>query len=173
MNSKLIIYLMAGVGVIFMGIVVAYVILSKKLKASDTMQIKQLREGTQEKSFSFEILYQKLYTMYIKNPFTKRYLFKIRRRLEIINIDDEYLTRKQTAQILTRTLLLVIPITIAIIWLTHKNYLLLSILLIFEVFIFLIKLLFHKEISAHIELSTFGTSNKAVLIESMTGSCGL
>ena len=41
MNSKLIIYLMAGVGVIFMGIVVAYVILSKKLKASDTMQIKQ------------------------------------------------------------------------------------------------------------------------------------
>ena len=55
---------MAGVGVIFMGIVVAYVILSKKLKASDTMQIKQLREGTQEKNFSFEILYQKLYTMH-------------------------------------------------------------------------------------------------------------
>ena len=68
---------MAGVGVIFMGIVVAYVILSKKLKASDTMQIKQLREGTQEKNFSFEILYQKLYTMYIKNPFTKRYLFNV------------------------------------------------------------------------------------------------
>ena len=42
-------------------IVVAYVVLSKKLKASDTMQIKQLREGTQEKSFSFEILYQKLW----------------------------------------------------------------------------------------------------------------
>ena len=41
-----------------MAIVVAYVVLSKKLKASDTMQIKQLREGTQEKSFSFEILYQ-------------------------------------------------------------------------------------------------------------------
>ena len=37
-----------------MAIVVAYVVLSKKLKASDTMQIKQLREGTQEKSFSFE-----------------------------------------------------------------------------------------------------------------------
>lgn len=58
MNSKLIIYFMAGVGVLFMAIVVAYVVLSKKLKASDTMQIKQLREGTQEKSFSFEILYQ-------------------------------------------------------------------------------------------------------------------
>ena len=56
-----------------MAIVVAYVVLSKKLKASDTMQIKQLREGTQEKSFSFEILYQKLYNIYIRKPFTKRY----------------------------------------------------------------------------------------------------
>lgn len=86
------------------------------------------------KKHTSEILYQKLYVRYIRIPFLKRYLLKIRRRLEIINIDDEYLTRKQTAQILTRTLLLVIPITIAIIWLTHKNYLLLSILLIFEVF---------------------------------------
>ena len=134
MNSKLIIYLMAGVGVIFMGIVVAYVILSKKLKASDTMQIKQLREGTQEKSFSFEILYQKLYTMYIKNPFTKRYLFKIRRRLEIINIDDEYLTRKQTSTILTRALAMIIPITLVIILITKSNTLLMSILLLFELF---------------------------------------
>ena len=85
MDSKIIIYLMAGVGVLFMLIVAAYVILSKKLKASDTMQIKQLREGTKEKSFSTEIIYQKLYNIYIKSPFTKRYLFKIRRRLEMMN----------------------------------------------------------------------------------------
>ena len=56
---------MAGVGVIFMGIVVAYVIKKKKLKASDTMQIKQLRKGTKESKFSLEILYQKLYVIYI------------------------------------------------------------------------------------------------------------
>ena len=43
MDSKIIIYLMAGVGVLFMLIVAAYVILSKNLKSSDTMQIKQLR----------------------------------------------------------------------------------------------------------------------------------
>ena len=48
---------MAGVGVLFMAIVVAYVVLSKKLKASDTMQIKQLREGTQ-KSFYKKIFVQ-------------------------------------------------------------------------------------------------------------------
>lgn len=115
-------------------IVAAYVILSKKLKASDTMQIKQLREGTKEKSFSTEIIYQKLYNIYIKSPFTKRYLFKIRRRLEIINIDDEYLTRKQTSAILTKALAIIVPITLIIIFITKSNTLLMSILLIFELF---------------------------------------
>ena len=115
-------------------IVVAYITLSKKLKSSETIQIKQLREGTKQKAFSWEILYQKLYTIYIKSPLTKRYLFKIRRRLEIINIDDEYLTRKQTSQILTRALIIIVPVTIAIILVTKKNTLLMFILLIFELF---------------------------------------
>ena len=109
--------------------------LSKKMKASDTMQIKQLREGTKEKSFSWEIIYQKLYTKYLKSPLTKRYLFKIRRRLEIINIDDEYLTRKQTSEILTKALAIIIPVTIIIIFITKSNSLLMAIMLIFELFI--------------------------------------
>ena len=115
-------------------IVIAYVALSKKLKASDTMQIKQLREGTKEQTFSWEILYQKLYTIYIKSPLTKRYLFKIRRRLEIINIDDEYLTRKQTSQILTKALAIIVPVTLIIIFITKRNTLLMAIMLIFELF---------------------------------------
>ena len=115
-------------------IVIAYVALSKKLKASDTMQIKQLREGTKEQTFSWEILYQKLYTIYIKSPLTKRYLFKIRRRLEIINIDDEYLTRKQTSQILTKALAIIVPVTLIIIFITKRNTLLMDIMLIFELF---------------------------------------
>ena len=133
-QSNIFIYFFAGVGALYAILVIAYLILKKKMESSEVRQIQKLREGTQAKKHTSEILYQKLYVRYIRIPFLKRYLLKIRRRLEIINIDDEYLTRKQTAQILTRTLLLVIPITIAIIWLTHDNYLLLSILLIFEVF---------------------------------------
>ncbi len=104
------------------------------MKNSDIVQIQQLRQGTKEKTFSKEILYQKLYNIYIKTPFLKRYLFKIRRRLEIINIDDEYLTRKQTSRILTRSLLVIIPLTLIIILITKSNGLLLAILLIFELF---------------------------------------
>ena len=116
-----------------MAVVVAFVLLQKGNK--ELKYVRQLREGTKSSKFSSEVLYQKLYIFYLRTPFIKRYLFKIRRRLEIINIDDEYLTRKQSAQILTKTLLIVIPLTIAIIILTNKNLLLMSILLIFEIFL--------------------------------------
>lgn len=134
-SSKIILYMLIAVGVLLGFIVVAYMVLRKKLQQSDVMQMQKLRAGTQEKTFSLEILYQKLYTKYIKTPFLKRYLFKIRRRLEIINVDDEYLTRKQTSQILTKALLIIIPLTLFIILIAKSNALLLSILLIFELFI--------------------------------------
>ena len=127
-------YLLAGVGGLFVLIVIAYIMLSKKMKSSDAMQIKQLRKGTQESKFSLEILYQKLDVVYIKMAFLKRYVFKIRRRLEIINIDDEYLTRKQTSAILTKALAIIIPVTLIIIFITKANWLLMCILLIFELF---------------------------------------
>lgn len=134
MNNDMIKYLLFGVAGLFAIIVVAYLIIRKKLNKSDYKQIKQLREGTKESSFSTEVLYQKLYVIYLRTPFIKRYLFKLRRRLEIVNIDDEYLTRKQAASILTRTFLIIVPLTIIIIMITKQNTLLMSILLIFEVF---------------------------------------
>ena len=127
-------YFLIGVGVLFAVVVISYMMLKKKLDTSEVRQIQRLREGTKEKSFSSEVIYQKLYIFYLKIPFLKKYLLKIRRRLEIINIDDEYLTRKQASKILTNTLLIMTPVTLAIIALTKNNYLVLIFLLIFEVF---------------------------------------
>ena len=135
MSSDIIIYLLIGVSVLFAIILIAYVVLRKKMQSSGIKEIQKLREGTEEKKFSKEILYQKLYVKYLKIPFIKRYLLKIRRRLEIINIDDEYLTRRQASAILTRAILIIIPLTIIIIVLTNQNVLLMSFLLIFEVFL--------------------------------------
>ena len=105
MDSNIILYMMIGVGALFAIIVIAYFMLRKKMQSSDVVQIKQLRQGTKENKFSMEILYQKLYVFYIKTPFLKRYLFKVRRRLEIINIEDEYLTRGQASKIITNATL--------------------------------------------------------------------
>ena len=135
LSNNIILYMLIGVGVLFGAIVIVFLLLRKKMGQSDVAQIRKLRAGTKESSFSAEIVYQKLYTLYIKTPFIKRYLFKIRRRLEIINIEDEYLTRKQTSKILTNSLLIIIPVTILIVIITSKNTLLMSILLIFELFL--------------------------------------
>lgn len=119
---------------ILLAIIIAYLIIRKLTNKEEQKMIKQLRQGTKAKSFSLEILYQKLYIIYLKIPFIKRYLIKLRRRIEIINVQDEYLTRKQTAKILTNMLLLIIPATILIIYLNRNNYLMLCILIISEVF---------------------------------------
>ena len=134
MNSNMLLYLMMGAGALFVAIVITFLIIKNKNQNSEIAQIRKLQQGTKEKSFSLEVMYQKLYVVYLKTPFLKRYLLKLRRRLAIINVEDEYLTRKQSAKILTNTLAIVIPLAIAIIAITKSNTLLMSMLLIFELF---------------------------------------
>lgn len=134
MDNTIIYYIMGGTAGAFVIIAIIYYILSKKMQTSEYKKIQRLQEGTKEKSFSTEVLFQKLYLTYIKVPFIKRYALKIRRRLEIINIDDEYNTRKGTAKILTKTFAILVPIIILTIMFTSQNVLLMVILLIFELF---------------------------------------
>lgn len=135
MSNEVLMYLLIGVVAIFAVIVIAYVMLSKKMKRSDIQQIRELRQGTERNSFSAEIMYQKLYVIFSKTPLLKRYLLKLRRRLEIINIDDEYLTRSQASRILTKAVAVMLVVTIAIFMVASHNTLLLAILLIFELFL--------------------------------------
>lgn len=125
---------MGGSAAAFVVIIIAYVMISKKMQKSEYKKIQELQQGTKENRFSSEIILQKLYLAYIKVPFLKRYVVKVRRRLEIVNIDDEYNTRKGTAKVLTKALAVLIPLFFVTIWLTSGNYLLMFILLIFELF---------------------------------------
>ena len=135
MSNETIFIMMGVVLAIFAIVIIAYFALRKRMQSSDVVRIEKLRKGTQEKSFSSEVMYQKLYVRYLKLPFLRRYLLKIRRRLEIINIDDEFLTRLQTSKIITRALLIIIPVTLIIILMTKSNPLIMIIILIFELFI--------------------------------------
>ena len=135
MLSTQVLMIIIGVTVVaFVGIIIAYIILNKQMKKSEYMQMKKLQEGTKSNTFTMEVFYQKLYLTFIKTPFLKRYILKIRRRLEILNIDDEYATRRDSAKILFKTIGIVIPIVLATIIITSGNLLLMSILLIFELF---------------------------------------
>lgn len=123
----------SGIGLVF--VFAWYFILSKRFSKDDLKYIKELKQGMEDTSFSLDVIYQKLYVFYTKIPFLNRYLAKLRRRLEIINVEDEYLTRKQSSAYLSKALLIIIPLTIIIIVLTKNNALLMFILLIFEIFI--------------------------------------
>ena len=134
MSTQLIMYVLYAVIVLFAIIVFAYFILRKKMNKSEYQQIRKLRQGTENSKFSKEILYQKLYITYSKIPYIKTYINKLRRRLEIIDVDDEYATRRDSAKILTKVLAFIVPLITASIIITHSNYLLMSIILIFELF---------------------------------------
>ena len=134
MSTQLIMYVLYAVIVLFAIIVIAYFILRRRMNKSEYQQIKKLRQGTENSKFSMEILYQKLYITYSKIPYVKTYINKLRRRLEIIDVDDEYATRRDSAKILTKVLAAIIPLITASIIITHSNYLLMSIILIFELF---------------------------------------
>ena len=77
MSNQVLIYFMAIAGGLFVLILISYVILQKKMNKSDLKRIKELKAGTKDKSFSSDIMYQKLYVTYSKVPFLKRYLKKL------------------------------------------------------------------------------------------------
>lgn len=129
------IYIIMGATVVAMVIIgIAYYILSKKMQKSEYKKIQKLQQGTRSSKFSLEIVYQKLYITYTRLPFIKRYILKLRRRLEILNIDDEYATRRDSAKIITKALVILLPLVIVTIVLTRSNFLLMFILLMFELF---------------------------------------
>ena len=133
--SNQIIFIIMGVSVALMvAIGIAYYIMNKKMQKSEYKKIQNLQRGTKASAFSSEIMYQKLYIFFSRLPFIKRYVLKLRRRLEILNIDDEYITRRDVAKILTKALVILIPLIIITILVTKSNYLLMFILLIFELF---------------------------------------
>ena len=128
-------FIMAIAGIGLLVVLLIYYMLNKRMNKEDLAYIRELKKGTENKAFAIDVLFQKLYVFYSKTPFLKRYLAKLRRRLEIINVADEYLTRKQASEYLSRALLIIIPLTFFIIALSKTNTLLMFILLIFEIFI--------------------------------------
>lgn len=132
-NKFLLVIVGVALGVlVILGII--YYVLNKKMQKSEYKKIQKLQQGTKATGFSPEVIFQRLYITYSKIPFIKRYLLKIRRRLEILNIDDEYTTRRDSAKFITKALVILVPVVMITIFVTKTNLLLMFILLLFELF---------------------------------------
>lgn len=134
MSNQMLLYLMIGVAGVFAVIVMAYLLLSQKMQTKERRQLRQLTEGTRKKSINLDVFYQKFYIKCSTYPFIRRYALKLRRRLEILNLEDEFVTRMQVAKIIFKALLLIIPLTGIVIYFTKSNFLLMASLLLFELF---------------------------------------
>jgi hypothetical protein len=134
MSEQMLLYFVLGTAGLFLAIVFAYLLLRKKMMTKDTMYVASLVEGTKESKYSMEVFYQKFYVFCTKIPAVRRYTLKIRRRVEIINLEDEYITRKQVAQVMLKAFIVVIPLTIVVIMMTKTDLILMSSLLLFEIF---------------------------------------
>ena len=135
MSNQVLYYIIGFAGGAFLIILIMYLLLKKQLNKSDLKRIKQLKTGTEEKAFSSDVIFQRLYLLLKKFPVTKRYLFKIRRRLEIIYMQDEYKTRRESAKIMLIAIAVIVVVTSVIIPLTKGDFLLRVILLFFEAFL--------------------------------------
>ena len=71
---------------------------------------------------TMDIFYQKVYMKIDRIPIINRYLRKIRRRLELVNTDDEYTIRRDTGKITLRCILIALIAAIAIAWLNKDNF---------------------------------------------------
>ena len=135
MPDGILVYIMGFAVAALIIILMMYFFLKKRLNKSDLKRIKQLRTGTEENKFSFDVIYQRLYILLKSFPITKRYLYKIRRRLEIIYMQDEYKTRRESAKIMFSAMIIIVVVTIIILSLTKDDILLRVILLFFEAFL--------------------------------------
>ncbi len=135
MSNQIIFYMMGITGGLFAIVLIIYFAIRSKTNTKEMKRIRQLREGTKQHKYSKDIIYQKLYNFYTSIPLFKRYVLKIRRKLEIIHMQDEYKTRMQSSKIITNALGIIIPVTIAVIIFTKSDPLLLVILLLFELFL--------------------------------------
>lgn len=123
------------VGVAFVVIVALFIYLQRKSNNKKTKYLRNLVQGTQAKRYSMEIFYQRFYLFCMAVPGIKRYTEKLRRRIEIINLGDEYLTRQQTSKILSRIIPTIIFSIIAIMLFTNGNKLLMVTLILLLIFL--------------------------------------
>jgi len=127
--------LLGGVGIAFLVIVILFIYIQRKANNKKTKYLRNLVQGTQSKRYSMEIFYQRFYLFCMAVPGIKRYTEKLRRRIEIINLGDEYLTREQTAKILSRILPTIILSIVAIALFTNGNRLLMATLILLLIFL--------------------------------------
>lgn len=103
--------------------VVIYVSIQRKMQeGGKAYEIEKMLSSTKSKGFSMDVLYQKLYIILAKTPYVSRYLFKIRKRLEILHNNDEFAVRKQSTKITLISTIITVALLVLLIYLNKSDF---------------------------------------------------
>ena len=103
--------------------VVVYISLQRKMQeGGKAYEIEKMLSSTKSKGFSMEVFYQKVYLILAKTPYISRYLFKIRKRLEILSNNDEFAVRKQSAKITLISTIITIVLLAVLVYLNKTDF---------------------------------------------------
>lgn len=105
----------------FLGIVIAFFIIRKKNQSNQSVAIQKAMSQAGKAVHSSSAFYQKIYLTMATMPILKRYVFKIRRRLELLDNDDEYTVREHTGRIALKGTVITAIAAIGLAWITRED----------------------------------------------------
>ncbi len=103
----------------FAVILIIFLIRRKKMTQGQSAVLQRMI--SQESAKSSDAFYQKMYNKLVNIPFINRYVYKIRRRLELINNDDEYMIRTHTAKIAFKNIILALLFSIVLAYINRDD----------------------------------------------------
>ena len=111
-----------GIPFLFGGIIlIAFFMMQKKKSKSQSAVLQKMQRDASAKSGGMDVFYQKVYLKIERIPLINRYLRKIRRRLELVNVDDEYTIRRDTGKITLRSIIIALVAAIIVAYINRDN----------------------------------------------------
>lgn len=120
MDQKMLLLLIAVPLVLFVIVLIAFLILQKKNKANKSIALQKMLTSN-ESALSSGAMLQKIYTKLIRLPIINRYVYKIRRRLELLHDDDEYTIRNETAKIALKGIIYTLVAAIVLTYINRED----------------------------------------------------
>ena len=121
-TNTLMIGLISIMGAMLVFIITAFVIIQHKNKKSEKNALKRSLEATGKKSaLSKTAFYQKIYLSLATTPLIKRYLFKVRMRLELVGNDDEYNVRAAAGKATLKAIILTVLASVVLMYINRES----------------------------------------------------
>lgn len=120
MDNTMLLWLIMVPFALFIIIAVIFTIRQKRNQSNQSIALQRMISSG-EKGFSKGAFYQQVYLTISNIPIIRRYVYKIRRRLELLSNDDEYTVRMETAKIAFNGILMVILTSILLAWINRED----------------------------------------------------